>query len=123
MGTRKNEKQVDYSHGPAKPNNKLVSAYLKHFLCMDKPQANMDSQDSPRPRLRGSHHLPPYSILYVWPQGQHPNVILFRDSQVGSFEIPKIKTLATLEAHKFLCRPPIKMRYVAKFYPSLRTFQ
>jgi hypothetical protein len=43
---------------------------------MDEPQVNMDSQDSPRPGLRGSYHLPPYSILCAWPQGQHLNVIL-----------------------------------------------
>jgi hypothetical protein len=30
-----------------KPNNKLVSAWLEHFWCMDKPHAYMDSQDSP----------------------------------------------------------------------------
>jgi len=30
-----------------KPNNKLVSAWLKHFLCIDEPHAYKDSQDSP----------------------------------------------------------------------------
>jgi len=57
---------------------------------MDEPRANSDSQDSPRPRLGGSHHLPPYSNLYAWPQGQHPNVILSRDSQVGVAKFPKL---------------------------------
>jgi len=32
---------------------------------MGEPWANMDSQDSPWPGLGGSHHLPPYSILYA----------------------------------------------------------
>jgi hypothetical protein len=59
-----------------KPNNKLVSAELEHFWCMDEPWANTNSQDSPWPKLGGSHHLPPYSILYAWPRDQHPNVIL-----------------------------------------------
>jgi hypothetical protein len=58
-----------------KPNKKLVSAWLEHFWCTDEPQASMDSQNSPQPGLGGSHHLPPYSILYAWPRGQHPNVI------------------------------------------------
>ncbi len=40
-----------------------------------------------------SHCLPPYSILYAWPWGQHPNVIFSRDSQVG---IPKISNLGFL---------------------------
>jgi hypothetical protein len=43
----------------------------------------MDSQDSPRPKLRGSHHLPPYSIFYVIPSHPHPNGFLSRDSQGG----------------------------------------
>ncbi len=44
---------------------------------MDEPHAYMESQDSPRPGLGGSHNHPPYSILYDWPQGLHPNVIFF----------------------------------------------
>jgi hypothetical protein len=43
--------------------SKLVSAKLDHFLCTDKSRANTNSQNSPWPRLEGSHHLPPYSIL------------------------------------------------------------
>jgi hypothetical protein len=39
--------------------NKLVSEWLEHFWCMDEPRAYMDSQDSPWPRLGGSHHLHP----------------------------------------------------------------
>ncbi len=50
-----------------KPNTKLVSAYLEHFWCINKSQAYMNSQDSPRLKLGGSHHLLPYSILCVWP--------------------------------------------------------
>jgi hypothetical protein len=45
-------------------NNKLVSAWLKHFKCMYEPQAYTDSQNSSQPEFGGSHHLPPYSILY-----------------------------------------------------------
>jgi hypothetical protein len=70
-----------------KLNNKLVSAWFKHFWCMDESRAHTDSQDSPRPKLGGSHHLPPYSIICAWPWGLHPNVILFWDSQVKSLEI------------------------------------
>jgi hypothetical protein len=63
---------------------------MEHFWCMDKPHANTNSQDSPRPGLGGSHHLPPYNIFYSWPQDQHPNVILSLDSQV---EVPKFLKL------------------------------
>jgi hypothetical protein len=47
----------------------------------------------------GSHHLPPYSIIYAWPQGLHPNVILPWDSQVESLKIPKITTPATFHVN------------------------
>jgi hypothetical protein len=43
-----------------KPNNKLVSAWLKHFWCMDEPRAYTDSQDSPQSELGGK---PPPSPL------------------------------------------------------------
>jgi hypothetical protein len=34
---------------------------------------NTDTQDSPRPGLGGSHHLPPYTILCDSPRDPHPN--------------------------------------------------
>jgi hypothetical protein len=49
--------------------------------------SNTDSLDSPQPGLEGSHHLPPYSILYASPQHLHPNGFLSRDSQGG---VPKL---------------------------------
>ncbi len=52
--------------------------------------SNSDLQDSPRPRLGGSHHLPFYSILCASPWGPHPNGILFRDSQMGVPKLPKL---------------------------------
>jgi hypothetical protein len=32
------------------------------------------------------------------------------ENNVGTPEILKIRTLATLDAHNFLCRPPIEVR-------------
>ncbi len=53
----------------------------------------LDSQDSPLPRLEGSHHLPSYSILCTSPWELHPNDFLSRDSQMGfgSPEIAKVE--------------------------------
>jgi hypothetical protein len=48
---------------------------------------NTDSLDSSRPRLGGSHHFPPYSILCVTPSHLHPNDTFSRDSQSG---VPKL---------------------------------
>jgi hypothetical protein len=45
--------------------------------------SNTNIQDSPRPGLGGSHHLPPYSILCTSPWDPHPNDFLSRDSKVG----------------------------------------
>ncbi len=74
-GTRKNDKHLITHTNLHKPNNKLVSAQLKHFWCQAKPQATSDSQDSSRPRLGGSHHLPPYSIFFSSSRGPYPNGI------------------------------------------------
>jgi hypothetical protein len=56
----------------------------------------------------------PYSVFYAWPHGLHPNVILFRHSQVGSLEIHAIRIFATLEAHNVLCKFPMDLRSKAK---------
>jgi hypothetical protein len=49
----------------------------------------MDSQDSPRPELGGSHHLPPYSILCASPWHLHPNGFLSWDSQKGVLKLSR----------------------------------
>jgi hypothetical protein len=90
---------------------------------------NTDTQDSPRPGLGGSHHLPPYSILCDSPRGPHPNGFslpglpglpgLVR----GSPEIPPCGTPGTLKPHNFESRPWIEVRFEAKLYLSSRAFQ
>jgi hypothetical protein len=75
-------------HGPtSKTNHKLVRTHSALIWCWDKPRATLDSLDSPRPRLGGSHHLHPYSIFYVTPREPHPNGIFSWDSQGG---VPKL---------------------------------
>jgi hypothetical protein len=69
------------------PTNKLVSSHFGTPLVLGQATGNFGSLDSPRPRLGGSHHLPPYSILCTTPRGPHPNGLLSRDSQVG---VPKL---------------------------------
>ncbi len=49
--------------------------------------SDLDSLDSPRPGLGGSHHLPPYSILCSSARRLHPNGFFSRDSQSG---VPKL---------------------------------
>jgi hypothetical protein len=75
-------------HDPAsKTNPKLVRIHFASIWCWDKPRATLDSLDSSRPGLGGSHHLPPYSILYVTLWESHPNGTFSQDSQGG---VPKL---------------------------------
>jgi hypothetical protein len=57
----------------------------------------MDSLDSPRPGLGGSHHLPPYSILYASPRHLHPNDFLYQDSQGGGTKLSRFGLLGLWE--------------------------
>jgi len=50
---------------------------------------NINSLDSPRPRLGGNHHLPPYSIIYVTPSHPHPNGFYSQDSQGGVLKLSR----------------------------------
>jgi len=71
------------------PTNKLVRTHYAPFWCWDKPRTTLDSFDSPRPELGGSHHLPPYSILYSSPPHLHPNCSFSRDSQSGVLKLSR----------------------------------
>jgi len=50
---------------------------------------NTDTQDSPRPGLGGSHHLPPYNILCDALRRLHPNGSFSRDSRDSRPGVPK----------------------------------
>ncbi len=58
---------------------------------LGRTTGNSDTQDSPRPKLEGSHHLPPYNILCNSPWGAHPNGFLSRDSQMGVPKFPQLR--------------------------------
>jgi hypothetical protein len=70
-----------------------MASILVDILPNSFMDSTMNPQDSPWPKLGGSRHLPPYIILYVWPRGQHPNVILSWDSQFGVLKFPKLGLL------------------------------
>jgi hypothetical protein len=65
----------------------MISSHLGTPLGVGTSHGHFYTQDSPRPGLGGSHHLPPYSILCVSPRRLHPNGSFSRDSQVG---VPKL---------------------------------
>jgi hypothetical protein len=90
---------------------------------LGRTTGNSDSQDSPRPKLGGSHHLLHYSILYTSPQGPHPNGFLSRNSQVGVSKFPPFG-LPRLWEPIILCADLwFAIRSEAKFYPSSRALQ
>jgi hypothetical protein len=57
------------------------------FWVLGQATSDLDSLDSPRPGLGGSHHLPPYSILCSSARRLHPNGSFSRDFQGG---VPKL---------------------------------
>ncbi len=98
--TRKINKLIHSLATYNKTNHKLVSSPLKTLLVLGQAKGNTDSLDLPQPRPRGSHHLPPYSILYVAPPHPHPNGFYSRDSQGGvpklsQFRLPRLWELIT----------------------------
>jgi hypothetical protein len=60
---------------------------------LGRTTGNTDTLDSPQPELGGSHHLPPYSILYGWPWRLHPNGFSFSDSRVGVSKLHQLGLL------------------------------
>jgi hypothetical protein len=68
-------------------------ALIQNTLVLGQATGNLDSLDSSRPGLGGSHHLPPYSILYVAPRRPHSNGFYSRDSQGG---VPKLSRFGLL---------------------------
>ncbi len=71
----------------SKQTTQVVSSPSGTPFGVGTSHGHFEPQDSPRPRLGGCHHHPPYSILCDAPQRQHPNDSFSRDSQVG---VPKL---------------------------------
>jgi len=82
---------------------------------LGRAKGNTDTENSPWSGLRGSHHLPPYSILYTSPRGPHPNGFFVPGRPNGSLKIAKVGTPMTLGHHNFACRPLIEMRSIPDF--------
>ncbi len=77
--------------------HKLVRTHYAPFQCWDKPRATLDSLESPRPELKGSHHLPPYSILYITPREPLPNGTFSPNSQGKVLKLSRVGLLGLRE--------------------------
>ncbi len=61
----------------------MVNSHSGTPLGVGTSHGHFEPQDTPRPGLGGSHHLPPYSMLCSSRRRLHPNGTNSRDSQVG----------------------------------------
>jgi len=86
-GTRKSEKLHLLTWTCIKPTNKLVSSPSGTPLVLRQATGNFGLTRLTRPKLRGSHHLSPYSIPCASPRHLHLNGFLSRDSEEG---VPKL---------------------------------
>jgi hypothetical protein len=97
----------------SKQTTHVVSSHSETPLGVGTSHGHFGPQDTPRPRLGGSHHLPPYSILCAFPPRLHPSGSFSRDSQVG---VPKLSRncpgwgLGTLGVHNSRLQSPIVTR-------------
>ncbi len=87
--TRKRD-QIIKLESASKTNHKRVSQHSRTPLGVGISHGHFDTQDSPRPGLGGSHHLPPYNILRSSPPRLHPNGSFSRDSQVGVSKLSRV---------------------------------
>jgi hypothetical protein len=55
-----------------------------------RAMGNSNTQDSSRPELGGSHHLPSFNILCSSPRRPHSNGLLSRNSQMGVPKFPQL---------------------------------
>ncbi len=74
----------------SKNQPKEVSQHSGTSFGVGTSHGHFDTQDSPRPGLGGSHHLPPYSILCSSPLRLHPNGSFFPGLPSWSPEIVPI---------------------------------
>jgi hypothetical protein len=123
MGIRMSDKWINYSHKLAQ--NQTTSWLVRSWSIFGARTSHKQTQ------IHKTHHGPnlgetttfPLLVFFVPSHKVYTNVILSRDSEVGSPEVFKIGTLATLEAHNVLWKHSIEVRSEAKLYPSLRAFQ
>ncbi len=137
MKTRTNDKWVNYSYGPTQTKQQVgqcvVGALLVYGFTTGIHRFTTSIHGLTRfttciltmDRFEGNHHLPPYNILCDQPKGLHPNVILSRDSQLGSpnAKFSKLGLLAFWKAITFFFKPLIEVRSKEKLQPLSRAFQ
>jgi hypothetical protein len=74
-----------------KPNNKLISAWLKYFWCRDNSWTYIDSQDSPWPKLEEVTTFPLILFAMISYRGYIQMSFCLGSSKLGVSKFPKLK--------------------------------
>ncbi len=90
MGNKTSGKWVNYSYGYAQTKQQVGQCIVGTFLVHGQTMGIHEFTRLTRPEFGGSHHLPPYSILYDQPWGLQPNVIFFKTSKSGILKFRKL---------------------------------
>jgi hypothetical protein len=64
----------------------------------------------------------PFIIYFLASHETNIQMAFFPGLPSGGPEIPKVGTPTTLEAHNFVCRPTIEMRYEKKIVGLVKSF-
>jgi len=76
---------------------------------MDEPHAYTNSQNSPWPKLKGNHHFH-LIVFFMLGHGVYTQMSFC----LGIPKIIEIGTPTILEAHNFVWKPPIEVRFKPK---------
>ncbi len=115
IGTRKNDKQINYSHIPTQIKQQVGQCIMKTLLV--------------HKQTTSKHRFTRLTTAWTW--GKPPpsplqcilclaTRLIFKCHFVSGL---RIGTPTILGAHNFVCRPSIKVRFEAKLQPSSKTFQ
>ncbi len=87
--TRKKVQQIKLESAP-KQTTHVVSSHFGTPLGVGTSHGHFGPQDTPQPGLGGSHHLPPYSILYNTPPRLHQMALFPGTLKLESRNCPEI---------------------------------
>jgi hypothetical protein len=90
MGLGRIDKLQSFTRTCTKPTQSGL-CIVGALLVLGRAIGNLNTQDSPRPKLGGNHHLPPLQYtLRLFHGGHIQNDFLSRDSQVGVLKLPHL---------------------------------
>ncbi len=116
-GTRKSDKHQLFTWTCTKPT-KGDQCIVEALWVLKRTTGNLDSQDSPRPKLWGKPPPSPLQYTLCLSTKATSKCLFVLGLPIGSFEIVKVGTPATFGPHNFVCRPPTEMRSKTKLQPS-----